>query len=191
MWGCIIHVTKTSWGTSPVHSHWIRDSCLSYFWELLFLTARSAGICVAMARVPVGQAAQWGLVVWLTGLLAVLGSGAREKPRPAFRQRGVDFPRGTAQKQLPAAGWVEGGRSEGVELQSANSVRYGHFWYILMWKAKHTHRHSLHPHIFCDMILNLHGFWILWWLAEQGHENTLFWGTSRKTKESLKVSGCT
>lgn len=105
-------------GTNPKCVHWIRDSCLSYFWELLFMTARSAGICVAMARVPVGQAAQWGRVVWLTSWLAVLGSGAREKPRPAFRQRGVDWPRGPAQRRLPTAGCVEGGCSQEVKLQT-------------------------------------------------------------------------
>ncbi len=105
-------------GSNPKCVHWIRDSCLSYFWELLFLTARSAGICVAMARVPVGQAAQWGRVVWLTSWLALLGSGAREKPRPAFRQMGVDWPRGPAQRQLPTAGYVEGGCSQGVKLQT-------------------------------------------------------------------------
>lgn len=58
----------------------------------------------------------------MTGWLAVLGSGAREKPRPAFRQTGVDWPRGPAQRQLPTADCVEGGCSQGVALQTLRST---------------------------------------------------------------------
>ena len=54
----------------------------------------------------------------MTGWLAVLSSGAREKPRPAFRQKGFDWPRGPAQRQLPTAGRVEGACSQGVKLQT-------------------------------------------------------------------------
>lgn len=41
---------------------------------------------------------------------------------PAPRRRGVDWPMGTAQRRLPKAGSVEGGRSEEVKWQTLSKV---------------------------------------------------------------------
>lgn len=120
-------------GTDPMCAHWIRDSCLSYFWELLYLTARSAGICVAMAGVPVGQAAQRGLVVWLTGWLAVLGSGARKKAQACLQAEGSWLAEGSSPEAAANSRlcwrWLL------PRSQAAHSLKYGHSWYILMWRA--------------------------------------------------------
>lgn len=173
-------------GTIPIRIHWIRD-CLSYFWELLFLTARSAGICVAMARVPVGQAAQWGLKVWLTGWAAVLGSGLSEKPGPVFRQRGDDWPRGPARRQLPTAGCAEGGCSQGVKLQT---LQYGHLIHLNV-----ESKHSLY-HRFFSGDINWLGFfyafecvffWNLKWLGEKNDGIFTVWVACEKMKDSSEV----
>lgn len=115
-------------GIICVFLHWIRDACLSYFWELLFLTSKSTGICVAMARVPVGQGSQEGLELWLTGWLTF--RGASENPKRVLRQRGLDWPRGPTHSQLPTA-IRECGCSQRIKLQT---VRHRLSWYILMLK---------------------------------------------------------
>lgn len=110
------HLGQGQW-TNPMRVTWIR--LLSF----IFLRSPVLDSQVCWDLRCHGKS-QWvrqhsgGLVVWLTGELAVLGSGERKMPRSAFRQRGVDWPRGPTQRQLPTAGCVEGGCSQGVKLQA-------------------------------------------------------------------------
>lgn len=114
------------WGTNPMRVHWIRDSCLSYFWDRLFLTARPAENCVAMAREAVGQAAQWGREVWLTGQIAVLGNWASEKPGTGLRAQGSWLAKGSC---------PEAAANSRLCWRWLQTQLYGHTWYILIWKV--------------------------------------------------------
>ena len=69
-----------------------------------------------------------GSTVGLKGMIDSLAYRANEKPRSAFRQREVDWPRGPAQRQLPTAACVEGSCSQGLKVQSLCKMD------ILIWK---------------------------------------------------------